>query len=123
MLYAANAAVISMFGNDPKKLHDMMRKLNMNIQEIPAEVVVIKSKGKQIIISNPEVMLANMMGKDVYQITGVVSESVPVSEEDILMVMEQTGKDRDIVLSKLEELNNDLAKAIIELKEAKKHEE
>ncbi len=75
MLYAANAAVISMFGNDPKKLHDMMRKLNMNIQEIPAEVVVIKSKGKQIIISNPEVMLANMMGKDVYQITGVVSES------------------------------------------------
>ena len=111
-----------MFGNDPKKLHEMMRKLNMNIQEIPAEVVVIKSKNKQIIISNPEVMLANMMGKDVYQITGVVSESVPVSEEDILLVMEQTGKDRDIVLAKLEELNNDLAKAIVELKEAKKHE-
>ena len=112
-----------MFGNDPKKLQEMMRKLNMNIQQIPAEIVVIKSKNKQIVISNPEVMLANMMGKDVYQITGEVSESVPVSEEDIRMVMEQTGKDRGTVLAKLEELDNDLAKAILELKEAKKHEE
>jgi nascent polypeptide-associated complex subunit alpha len=112
-----------MFGNDPKKLHDMMRKLNMNIQEIPAEMVVIKSKNKQIIISNPEVMLANMMGRDVYQITGVVSESVPVSEEDIRLVMEQTGKERDVVLAKLEELDNDLAKAIVELKESRKHEQ
>jgi len=111
------------FGNDPKKLQEMMRKLNMNIQQIPAEIVVIKSKNKQIVISNPEVMLANMMGKDVYQITGEVSESVPVSEEDIRMVMEQTGKDRGTVLAKLEELDNDLAKAILELKEAKKHEE
>ena len=106
-----------MFGRDPKDLEKVMRKLNMNIAQIPADIVVIKSKDKQIVISNPEVMLANMMGKDVYQITGEVSESVPVNEEDVKMVMDSTGKDRDTVVKMLEVLNNDLAKAILELKE------
>lgn len=108
-----------MFGNpDPKKLEKIMKRLNMNVQQIPAEVVVIKGKDKNIIISKPEVMVTNMMGRDIYQITGEVSESTPISEEDIRVVMEKTGKDRETVVKKLEELNNDLARAIIELKEA-----
>jgi len=112
-----------MFGKpDPKKLEKMMKKLNLNVQEIPAEVVVIKTKQKNIIISKPEIMLAKLMGRDVYQISGEVSESYNVSEEDIQMVMEKTGKDRDAVVRKLEELNNDLARAIIELKEAEKED-
>jgi len=106
-----------MFGRDPKDLEKVMRKLNMNIAQIPADMVIIKSKEKQIVISNPEVMLANMMGREVYQITGEVSESVPISEEDVKMIMDQTGKDRNTVVKKLEDLNNDLAKAILELKE------
>ena len=110
-----------MFGSpDPKKLEKMMKKLNMNVQQIPADVVVIKTKEKSIVISKPEVMLANMMGRDIYQVTGEVSESYPISEDDIKVVMEKTGKDREAVVKKLEELNNDLAKAIIELKEAEK---
>ncbi len=110
-----------MFGSpDPKKLEKMMKKLNMNVQQIPADVVVIKTKEKSIVISKPEVMLANMMGRDIYQVTGEVSESYPISEDDIKVVMEKTGKDRETVVKKLEELNNDLAKAIIELKEAEK---
>ncbi len=106
-----------MFGADPKKIEKMMKKLNMNVETIPAELVIIKTKEKEIIISNPEVMLADMMGREVYQISGEVSESVPVSDDDVKLVMDQTGKDRDTVVKKLEELNNDLAKAIDELKE------
>lgn len=106
-----------MFGKmDPKKIQEMMKKLNMNVQQIDAEEVIIKTKNKNIVISKPEVMIANMMGKDVYQISGEVSESESISEKDIEMVMEKTGKDRDVVVKKLEELNNDLARAIIELK-------
>jgi alpha-NAC-related protein len=104
-----------MFGNDPKKIEHMLKKLNMNVQQIPAEMVIIKTKNKNIIISKPEIMLADMMGREVYQITGEVSESVPMSEEDVQMVMDKTGKDRDTVVKKLEE-HNDLAKAIHELK-------
>lgn len=106
-----------MFGKpDPKKVEQMMRKLNLKVQEIPAEVVIIKTKSKNIVISKPEVMLADMMGREVYQVSGEVSESVPVSEDDVKMVMDKTGKDRETVVKKLEELNNDLARAIVELK-------
>ena len=62
-------------------------------------------------------MLADMMGREVYQISGEVSESFPVSEDDVKLVMDKTGKDRNTVVKKLEELNNDLAKAITELRE------
>lgn len=102
---------------DPKKIEQMMKKLNMKVQQIPADLVIIKAKDKNIIISRPEIMLADMMGREVYQISGEVSESVSASEDDIRIVMDKTGKDRETVVKKLEELNNDLAKAIMELKE------
>ncbi len=106
-----------MFGKmDPKKIQDMMKKLNMNVRQLDAEEVIIKMKNKNVIISKPEVMIADMMGKEVYQISGEVSEADNISERDIEMVMEKTGKDRDTVAKKLEELDNDLARAIMELK-------
>ena len=107
-----------MFGGkpDPKKVEQIMKKLNMKVQQIEAEEVIIKTKEKKIIISRPEIMLADMMGREVYQISGEVSESVLVNEDDVRIVMDKTGQDRDIVVKKLEELNNDLAKAILELK-------
>src|SRR3989338_6742354 len=98
----------------PEKIQQMMKKLNMDIRQIDAEEVTIKKKEKKIKIKNPEVMIANMMGRDVYQVSGEVYESLP--EEDILLVMDKTGKDRQTVEKKLEELDNDLARAIIELK-------
>lgn len=104
---------------DPKKVKEMMKKLNMNVREVRAEEVVIKCKKKNIVISQPEIMIADMMGKEVYQISGVVSESDQISEKDIKMVMQKTGKSRETVVKKLEELNNDLAKAILELKSKK----
>jgi alpha-NAC-related protein len=108
-----------MFGHkpDPKKIQEMMKKMNINVNQIEAEEVIIKQKGKNIIISQPEIMVTNMMGKDIYQISGEISESENISEHDIEMVMEKTGKDRDTVVRKLEELNNDLARAIMELRE------
>ena len=106
-----------MFGNDPKKIQQMMKKLNLNVRQIEAETVVIKAKDKEIIINKPEIMIADMMGKEVYQITGEVYEKTPVDESDISLVMEKTGKDRNTVARKLEELDNDLAKTIRELKQ------
>ena len=100
---------------DPKKVQDMMKKMNMNVRDIIAEEVIIKCKDKNIIISQPEVMVVDMSGKEVYQISGVVSESESIKEEDILLIMKRTGKDRETVVKKLEELNKDLAKTIMEL--------
>jgi len=107
-----------MFGKmDPKKVQEMMKKMNLKVRELKAEEVIIKCKNKNIIISEPEVMIADMLGKEVYQISGVVSEANRLSEEDIKLIMKKTGKNRETVVQKLEELNNDLAKTIMELKE------
>lgn len=107
-----------MFGldmNDPKKMAKMMKKLNMNVKQIEADRVVIEKQGGNIVINKPEIMVVDMMGRDVYQIMGSISS---VNEDDVTLVMGQTGKDRETVVAKLEELNNDLAKAIKELGES-----
>jgi len=101
---------------DPKKVQEIMKKMNMNVRDIIAEEVIIKCRDRNIIISKPEVMVIDMSGKEVYQISGVVSEADRLSEEDIKLIMKKTGKDRKTVVQKLEELNNDLAKTIMELK-------
>lgn len=107
-----------MFGKvDSEKVQEMMKKMNLKIRELKAEEVIIKCRDKNIIISEPEIMIADMLGKEVYQISGVVSEAERISEEDIKLIMKKTGKDRETVVQKLEDLNNDLAKAIMELKE------
>ena len=99
--------------NDVEK---MMKKMGMELRELEANEVVIKTSSYQIIIKNPEIIIANILGKKVYQISGEEKmEKLEPKEEDIALVMEKTGKDRETVVNKLKELNNDLARAIIEL--------
>jgi alpha-NAC-related protein len=105
-----------------ERVQDMMKKFNINIERIEAKEVIINTDSKKIIISSPEVMKTKIMGRDVYQITGQMNEAPSLNEEDISLVMKKTGKDRETVVKKLEELNNDLVRAIIELKEKKKEQ-
>lgn len=102
---------------DDRRIQEAMKKLNLKVREVKAEEVIIKCKDKNIIVSKPEIMIADMMGREVYQITGEVSESTRMSEQDVQLVMEKTGKDRDTVVKTLERLDHDLAKAIMELTE------
>ncbi|MEM7826646.1 MAG: nascent polypeptide-associated complex protein [Candidatus Aenigmatarchaeota archaeon] len=100
-----------------KQIESMMEKMGLNLQELEAKEVIIRCPGYQIKISNPEVIIANIMGKRVYQISGEeTKEKAEPKEDDVKLVMKQTGKDRETVVNKLKELDNDLAKAIIELK-------
>ena len=55
---------------DPKKIQEIMKKMNMNVRDVNAEEVIIKCKDKNIIISKPEIMILDMPGKEVYQISG-----------------------------------------------------
>ena len=104
-------------GMDPRKMKEIMKKLQMDTREIRARRVVIETGDSNIIITDPEVMEVDLMGKKVFQVSGNVTEEEAVREEDVQMVMEQTGRDREEVVKKLRELNNDIARAIIELKE------
>jgi len=103
---------------NPIQMQKMMKQMGMKMEEIDANEVVIRCSDCKITISNPQVIIANIMGKKVYQISGEeVKESLGPKEEDIKLVMDQTGSDREAVIQKLKELDNDLAKVIMELKE------
>lgn len=102
---------------NPKQIEKAMKRMGVQSQEIEAEEVVIKTKDKDIVISNPSVARVNMMGQDSFQVSGEVSErSRGVSPEDVQMVMDQTGASEEDARKALEE-TGDLAESILKLKE------
>ena len=104
-------------GINPAKMKAMMKQMGINQEEIPAEKVTIeKSDGSEIIISNPNVQKMTMHGQESFQITGDVSESQSIKEEDIKLVAEKTGKSETEARKALEK-TKDIAEAIMELNE------
>jgi nascent polypeptide-associated complex subunit alpha len=103
-------------GMNPKQMQKAMRRLGIKQEEIQANKVIIKCPDKNIIISNPQVTKVNMGGQENFQITGDISESSGISEEDIRTVKEQTDCTEDQAKEALEENNGDLAAAILSLK-------
>jgi nascent polypeptide-associated complex subunit alpha len=109
-------------GMNPRKVQQMMKQMGVQQVDIPASQVIIKSEGKDIIISNPSVAKVNMMGQETFQISGEVHEqehstTPEISEDDIKTVMEQAEVDKEEAKSGLEKHNGDLAETILALKQ------
>ena len=105
----------------------MMQKMGMNVNELEnVEEVLIKTTDKTVIIEKPNVTLITMQGQNMYQVAGgFIKEAatdthtiLEITEEDIKLVVEQTGKTLDEAKKALEEADGDLAKAILKLKGA-----
>ena len=108
-------------GINPREMQKVMKKLGIKQEEIDANEVIIKTNDKEIVITNPQVSKVNMMGQETFQIIGQVEErpisSDPeISQEDIEIVMEQTGVTEEEAIDAIEKNDRDLAKAIISLK-------
>ncbi len=102
----------------PRQIERMAKRMGMQAETIEAEEVIIKARDKDIIISNPQVAKVEMMGQQTWQITGEAEERPKsvFSEDDVKMVMGQTGASEDEVKGTLEDLHGDLAQAIMKLK-------
>ena len=105
---------------NPRKMQQMMKQMGIQQVDIPATEVIIKSEGKEIIISNPTVAKVNMMGQETFQISGDIEEressaAPEISEEDVTTVMEQAHVDKVTAKKALEEADGDLAEAIMNL--------
>ncbi len=102
---------------NPREMEKMMKKLGMKQENIDAEEVIISCKHKKIIVRNPQVTKINMMGQESLQITGDLEEQEiqGFKDEDIHIVMEQTGCTREKAKEALEK-EKDIAAAIIYLK-------
>lgn len=86
--------------------------------------VIIRTKDKELVIKRPEVICVEMNGSKSYQVTGeeeerligadgVAKQSFP--EEDVQIVMSQTGCDRDKAIAALEAAGGQPAEAIIKI--------
>lgn len=100
---------------NPKQMEKAMRRMGMQMEQIDAEKVIIKTSDKDIVISNPSVSKINMMGQEVFQITGNTEEGEKFSEEDVQMVADQAGVSVEEAKRVLDE-TNDIAEAILRLK-------
>lgn len=101
---------------NPKQLEQAMKKLGVKQEKIEAYEVVIKTRDKNLIIKNPDVMKVNMMGQESLQITGSIEEESNVTEDDVNTVADQANVSKSEARTALERNNGDLAEAILELK-------
>ena len=102
-------------GMDPKKMKGMMKQLGINQEDVDAKRVIIECENSKIVIDNPSVQKIKMQGQESWQITGEArEESLWVSEEDMKLVMEKTGKSKAEAKKALEE-THDIAEAIVKL--------
>ncbi len=107
-------------GVNPRQMQAMMKQMGMQQVDVPAEEVIIRTKDKDLIISNPQVAKVTMMGQQTWQITGQLREQsrkvayVP-AEEDIETVATQAGVEKAKARAALEEANGDIAEAILSL--------
>jgi len=108
---------------NPRKMQQMMRQLGIQQTEIPAIEVIIRTADKEIIITNPSVAKVNMMGQETFQISGEIDEQElstepEISEEDVEMIVGQTGASEESVRKSLQEHHGDIAETIIALKKS-----
>ena len=103
---------------NPKKMQAVMKQMGIAQEEIPTEKVIIeKSDGNKIIISEPSVTKIKMQGQETFQIAGEISEQAEeqeISEEDIKTIIEKTGVSEEKAKETLEK-TGDMAEAILEL--------
>lgn len=101
-----------------------MKKMGITNKNVDAVEVIIRTRDKEIVISNPDVNVMSMQGSDTYQITGIVSErplgaeseeGFAIPAEDIELVMSQTNCDREKAIEALEACGGQPAEAILKI--------
>ena len=121
-----------MRGVNPRQVKQAMKKLGIETEDLEdVQDVVIRTKSKQYIITDASVTIMQAQGQKSYQITGE-TEVVPLSptatapkagtpappainEDDIKLVMSQTGASREKAIDALKSCDGQPAEAIIKL--------
>ena len=107
-------------GMNPREMQKAMKRLGIKQEEIDAEIVIIKTADKDLVIKNPHVSKVNMMGQETFQIVGDITEvnkdqNMEISEDDMSTVMERTNCSKEKALEVLQQSNGNLAQAILKL--------
>jgi nascent polypeptide-associated complex subunit alpha len=108
-------------GMNPKQMKKLMKRMGIKSDEIDAQQVIIRCADKEIIIDEPSVIRTVVQGQEMFQVQGKARESeadvaIDISQDDVNLVMSQTGVTEAKAIDALEKAKGDLAQAIIDLK-------
>ena len=110
-----------MGGMDPRQLNMMMKKLGIDVTDVPdVQEVVVRTPGRDYVFTKATVSVMRAQGVETWQISGLPElrdhdVKLAVSEDDVKMVMEKTGCDEATARAALEASGGDLAEAILKL--------
>ncbi|AAB91018.1 nascent polypeptide-associated complex protein [Archaeoglobus fulgidus] len=105
---------------NPKQMKKMMKQMGIEMEELDAEEVIIRTSDEELIFRNPNVSKISARGVETFQIVGeyeVVKRPPKISEDDIKLIMEQANVDEETARRALEEAGGDLAEALMKLQE------
>ncbi|MBI0583685.1 MAG: nascent polypeptide-associated complex protein [Methanomassiliicoccus sp.] len=120
-----------MRGVNPRQMKQAMKRMGITTDEIEGvEEVIIRTRNKEYVIKDAAVTVMDMQGQRTFQVIGeaVVSDraSTPsakasepqLPEEDIELVMGQTGSTREQAVKALKESAGQPAEAILKIMSA-----
>jgi nascent polypeptide-associated complex subunit alpha len=112
---------------NPKQMKAAMRRMGITQDELEGvEEVIIRTRTKEIVVRDASVAVVTMQGQTTYQVMGTTEEREPtkaaaseetdgVPEEDVKLVVEQTGCTSDEALKALKECDGAPAEAILKI--------
>ena len=116
---------------NPKQMKAAMRRMGITQEEVQdVEEVVIRTRKKEIVFKDAAVTVVTMQGQTTYQVIGSpdererseredAEEKGGVPEEDVELVMSQTGCSEEDARKALEECDGAPAEAILKIMAAK----
>lgn len=103
---------------NPKQMKKMMKQMGIEMEEVDAEEVIIKTSDAELIFKNPSVTKIKARGMETFQVIGsyeVIEKKPEISEDDVKLIMEQANVDEETARKALEESKGDLAEALMKL--------
>ncbi len=124
-------------GLDPRKMKQMMNQMGIDLEDIDAEEVIIRTPEEELVFHNAEVQRMDAQGQQTYQVVGdpdtrprgsdeevtagtdddetsAIEGDSGFSEEDVEIVAQRTGVPEETAREALEE-TGDLAAAVQKL--------
>ena len=103
---------------NPRMMRQLQRQMTKGMEEIQALEVIIRTADKEYVFNRPSVTSIDMAGQRTFQVMGepeVRPLGSAIPEEDIQLVMDQTGTTAEQAKAALEACNGEPAEAILKL--------
>ena len=115
-------------GLDPRKMKQMMQQMGIDLEDVPAEEVIIRTADEELYFDDATVQRMDAKGQQTYQVVGEPStrprtdtatsaadepaELEAIPQADIDIVATRTGADEEAAREALMAADGDLAAAV-----------